>query len=1037
MLRSPTLLAAAALRSGSRRRNCLLCVRHHRTIRPAQQLRQQQQPQQEQTRRQGACVTRRGLCSTPWRNGDTPRPALSTPSSAALGSSSPIAGTQQGEEPSRGKHSQQSGDGQQPQWHHHRSRHQRGAERRAQEGRTYASKNSSSWTRWHKLDDRNAGGEGRRRGEQTSDLVNPAIAKLLTLPRRRNDWREALRVLDDVEQQAAARGEASTRFWCRQGLSRDDGERARTRVYNIVMDILSSRNSSRWQEAFMLLETMQERGVTTDLYTLNSALKACGSAGQVELLLALLTEMRSSSRSNDDSGSNDNQRGDGNAATILLPAPDVVSFNIAIGACARAGEASLAVSLLDEMRAAAVADDSSPTAGDRVWAVGEGTARASPVPPPDRLSYNSTLSACGRAVTTDDAEWVQRALDILEAMRTGEDGAPSPDIVSYKEIVNACGRAGRWDQALSWVDAAVDAGLELTASVFCAIIIAFGRGGEWRRSLSVLYEDMPAYGVDPDKFCYNMALRACADAGQVKEALDILDQNLSGQRGVNAFSYSSIIDALARQGDAELGLRLLREIHVSTGYSPNAWHYGGVFLSFLKAGDETGALAIQSEWRDIQACNAREATERMRPGADRSFSANGDSSERRSRSGRTDPNSDKNGARSAKRGAAIQDPEGQRAVVELAAVAPGDHFQPLDLLCLAAFHADNGAWSECLDVLGTAQEVSRTARAAVRAKANELLLGRTERGEVIGNVGATTGFAGAGLASWRQVAAKNSEATERVDEASKALRGCYESAVEALGRAGRHKQALQAKEGASVTVKHGLSMDPACFVPALRSCCCNDTDSEDSGSEAGAATLGEMEARAGVVPDSWCTNVVMEAAIRDEQWSLASRLFDEAEKRHMSGHHDRGRGAGTSGDIADGDKSQRPAGPPGASDTRSCNRGPRELRKTAIDTMAPTALTYRLALQACIGAAQSNDMMAERALELVRKMVSDPHMGPRREAFLLAQQVCAKSAKMAVAVEIRQLETEAQDRHENDDFLRQWRERRSYRLKCAPCTLAR
>ncbi|CAM9449189.1 unnamed protein product, partial [Ectocarpus sp. 8 AP-2014] len=988
MLRFPTLLAAAALRSGSRRRNCLLCVRHHHAILPAQQLRQQQQQeqQQEQTRRQSACVARRGLCSTPWRSGDTPRSAFPTPSSAALGSSSPLAGTQQGEEPSRGKHSQQGDDGQQPQWQHHRSRHQRGAERREQEGRTYASRDSSSSTRRHKLDDRNAGGEGRKRGEQTSDLVNPAIAKLLTLHRRRNDWREALRVLDDVEQQAAGRGEASSRLWCRQGLAWDDGERARTRVYNIVMNILSSRKSSRWQEAFLLLETMQERGVTTDIYTLNSVLKASGSAGQVQLLLALLREMRSSSRNNDDSGSNDNQRGDGNAATFLLPAPDVVSFNIAIGACARAGEASLAVSLFDEMRAAAVAD--SPTAGDGVLAVGEGTARASPVPSPDRLSYNSILSACGRAVTADDAEWLQRALDILEAMRTGEDGAPSPDIVSYKEVVNACGRAGRWDQALSWVDAAVDAGLELTASVFCAIIIAFGRGGEWRRSLSVVYEDMPAYGVDPDKFCYNMALRACADAGQVKEALDILDQNLSGQRGVNAFSYSSIIDALARQGDAELGLRLLREIHVSTGYSPNAWHYGGVFLSFLKAGDETGALAIQSEWRDIQ---AREATERMRRGADGS-GGDGDCSERRSRNGRIDPNSDKNGARTAHRGVAKQDPEGQRAVVELAAAAPGDRFQPLDLLCLAAFHADNGAWSDCLDVLGTAQEVSRTARAAVRAKANELLLGRTERGEVVGNVGATTGVAGAGLASWRQVAAEKSEAAERADEASKALRGCYESAVEALGRAGRHKEALQAsfgylfcpsfqvfEEGASVTVKHGLSMDPACFVSALRSCCCNDTDSEDSGSEAGAAMLGEMEARAGVVPDSWCTNVVMEAAVRDEQWSLASRLFDEAEKRRTSGHHDRGRGAGTSGDIADGDKSHRLAGPPGASDARSYDRGRREMRKTAIDTMAPTALTYRLALQACVGAAQSEDKMAERALELVRKMVSDLHMGPRRE----------------------------------------------------------
>ncbi|CAN0201502.1 unnamed protein product, partial [Ectocarpus sp. 8 AP-2014] len=41
-------------------------------------------------------------------------------------------------------------------------------------------------------------------------------------------------------------------------------------------------SSSRWQEAFLLLETMQERGVTPDLYTLNSVLKASGSAGQVE-----------------------------------------------------------------------------------------------------------------------------------------------------------------------------------------------------------------------------------------------------------------------------------------------------------------------------------------------------------------------------------------------------------------------------------------------------------------------------------------------------------------------------------------------------------------------------------------------------------------------------------------------------------------------------------------------------------------------------------------------------------------------------------
>lgn len=41
--------------------------------------------------------------------------------------------------------------------------------------------------------------------------------------------------------------------------------------------------------------------------------------------------------------------------------------------------------------------------------------------------------------------------------------------------------------------------------------------------------------------------RACADAGRIKEAVEILDGDLSGRRGVNGFSYSSIMDALARQ----------------------------------------------------------------------------------------------------------------------------------------------------------------------------------------------------------------------------------------------------------------------------------------------------------------------------------------------------------------------------------------------------------------------------------------------------------------------------------------------------------
>lgn len=58
----------------------------------------------------------------------------------------------------------------------------------------------------------------------------------------------------------------------------------------------------------------------------------------------------------------------------------------------------------------------------------------------------------------------------------------------------------------------------------------------------------------------------------------------------------------AAQGDSDLACGLLREVDGATGHRPNSWHYGAVFLACLKAGDEDGALSVQSEWREMQVC---------------------------------------------------------------------------------------------------------------------------------------------------------------------------------------------------------------------------------------------------------------------------------------------------------------------------------------------------------------------------------------------------------------------------------------------------
>ena len=74
------------------------------------------------------------------------------------------------------------------------------------------------------------------------------------------------------------------------------------------------------------------------------------------MLLALLKEMRSNNRdtvsSSGGGGGGSGKGSTGTGVAPLLPAPDLVSFNIALAACARAGKMALALELLEEMKAA-------------------------------------------------------------------------------------------------------------------------------------------------------------------------------------------------------------------------------------------------------------------------------------------------------------------------------------------------------------------------------------------------------------------------------------------------------------------------------------------------------------------------------------------------------------------------------------------------------------------------------------------------------------------------------------------------------------
>lgn len=82
-------------------------------------------------------------------------------------------------------------------------------------------------------------------GDGSRSLVNPTIIRRLASARRHTDWKAALKGLEITEEEAKAadarsRGGEGWRVWCAAGRPREDGALARTRVYNMIMHVLSA-----------------------------------------------------------------------------------------------------------------------------------------------------------------------------------------------------------------------------------------------------------------------------------------------------------------------------------------------------------------------------------------------------------------------------------------------------------------------------------------------------------------------------------------------------------------------------------------------------------------------------------------------------------------------------------------------------------------------------------------------------------------------------------------------------------------------------
>ena len=189
----------------------------------------------------------------------------------------------------------------------------------------------------------------------------------------------------------------------------------------------------------------EARSSAPDIQTFNTAMSACGRAGQWELALEMMRQARE-------------QWG------LRLTR---VRYNTAIAACGRSGQAKRAVGLLTEMREAGLV--------------------------PDAISFNSAIAGYART-----GRW-KKALSLLREMESSQgaggkeaDGAAtiriSPDEFSYSSAIVACAKSGKWSLAVGLLDTMRWKGIPQSTVAYNAAIKACGEAGQWERALELLRE---------------------------------------------------------------------------------------------------------------------------------------------------------------------------------------------------------------------------------------------------------------------------------------------------------------------------------------------------------------------------------------------------------------------------------------------------------------------------------------------------------------------------------------------------------------------
>ena len=334
-------------------------------------------------------------------------------------------------------------------------------------------------------------------------------------------------------------------------------ERPCVRQVNAAIDACARARPVRLSQAFTLLETSP---VPPNVYTYGSLMNACARAGDAERAVSLLRNMTAATTTTE----NDDDYDGGGYHRVT---PNAVVYHAAVSACsnARPPRCDVAWELLDQAHEAGLA----------LSVVG----------------YNAALSAAARAGRVD------RAVELLERMerREGNDRdplIPEPDAVTYGTVLAAFERVEDWNSLMKYAARMQSAGHALDGLAITSILHACQQLGLHREAVHY-FELMKQVGPHqrrtagyqvaghrkplqgPDAVAFILAISACARGGAWKDGLRLLEQYKVTGRPDDVAVFTAAVRGCELAGEYQTAFLLVERMR-QLGIQPNEMTFAAV-----------------------------------------------------------------------------------------------------------------------------------------------------------------------------------------------------------------------------------------------------------------------------------------------------------------------------------------------------------------------------------------------------------------------------------------------------------------------------